>query len=147
MRTDSVRVAGDAQAEAREWVTGRLGREYVPDAPPVYRSRGSAQEAHEAIRPTAVAQEPRAVARFLSRDQLALYRLIWERFLASQMVAAVYDTVSVDIDAGRCLFRAQGQTLRFRGFTAVYVESREEDEPADEDAESAVPPLEAGAPL
>jgi DNA topoisomerase-1 len=147
MRTDSVRVAGDAQAEAREWVTGRLGREYVPDAPPAYRSRGSAQEAHEAIRPTAVAREPRAVARFLTRDQLALYRLIWERFLSSQMVPAVYDTVSVDIEAGRCLFRAQGQTLRFRGFTAVYVESREDDEPAEEDAESAVPPLEAGAAL
>jgi DNA topoisomerase-1 len=144
MRTDSVRVAQDAQTEAREWVTGRLGPEYVPESPPVYRSRGSAQEAHEAIRPTTVGREPRVLASFLSGDQLELYRLIWERFLASQMLPAIYDTVSVDVEAGRCVFRAQGQTLRFKGFTAVYVESREEEEPAEEDAESAVPPLEEG---
>ncbi len=147
MRTDSVRVARDAQDQARAWVTTRLGIEYVPDTPPVYRSRGTAQEAHEAVRPTDVAREPRALPRFLTRDQLALYRLIWERFLASQMVPAVYDTVSADIDAGRCLFRAQGQTLRFKGFTAVYVESREDDGVAEEDAESPVPPLEEGEVL
>src|SRR3989441_5456504 len=83
MRTDAVRVAREAQEEARGWVTARLGGEYVPEAPPVYRSRGSAQEAHEAIRPSDVAREPKLVARFLTRDQQALYRLIWERFLAS----------------------------------------------------------------
>ncbi len=147
MRTDSVRVAREAQEEARVWVEARLGAEYLPETPPVYRSRGSAQEAHEAIRPTDVRREPRDVARYLTRDQLALYRLIWERFLASQMVPAVYDTVAADIEAGRCLFRAQGQTLRFRGFMAVYVESREEEAAADEDAESAVPPLEEGETL
>ncbi len=87
MRTDSVRVAAEAQEEAREWVTGRLGREYLPDAPPTYKAKKSAQEAHEAIRPSSVAREPKAVARFLTKDQLALYRLIWERFLASQMHA------------------------------------------------------------
>src|SRR5438034_3372912 len=74
MRTDSVRVAREAQAEAREWITARLGLDYVPDAPPAYRSRGSAQEAHEAIRPSEVRLEPRSVARFLTKDQLALYR-------------------------------------------------------------------------
>jgi DNA topoisomerase-1 len=147
MRTDSVRVAREAQEEARAWVEARLGAEYLPETPPVYRSRGSAQEAHEAIRPTDVRREPRDVARYLTRDQLALYRLIWERFLASQMVPAVYDTVTADIDAGRCLFRAQGQTLRFRGFMAVYVESREDEAAGDEDAESAVPPLEEGERL
>jgi len=126
MRTDSVRVAREAQAEAREWITARLGLDYVPDAPPAYRSRGSAQEAHEAIRPSEVRLEPRSVAQFLTRDQLALYRLVWERFLASQMMPAVYDTVTADIEAGRCLFRAQGATLRFKGFTAVYEESRED---------------------
>jgi len=148
MRTDSVRVAREAQEEARRWADARLGADYVPQAPPVYRSRGSAQEAHEAIRPTDVARDPRSVARFLTKDQLALYRLVWERFLASQLVPAVYDTVAADILAGRCLFRAQGQTVRFKGFTAVYVESREEDESApDEDAESPVPPLAEGERL
>jgi DNA topoisomerase-1 len=145
MRTDAVRVAPEAQAEAREWVAQRLGREYLPDTPPTYRAKKSAQEAHEAIRPTSVAHEPRAVARFLTRDQLALYRLIWERFLASQMLPAVYDTVTADIEAGQCLFRAQGSTLRFPGFMAVYVESREESVTApEEENESVVPPLEVG---
>src|SRR5881296_3201196 len=148
MRTDSVRVAREAQAEAREWITARLGLDYVPDAPPAYRSRGSAQEAHEAIRPSEVRLEPRSVARFLTRDQLALYRLVWERFLASQMMPAVYDTVTADIEAGRCLFRAQGATLRFKGFTAVYEESREEDDVQPEpDPEGAMPALEEGEVL
>jgi DNA topoisomerase I len=159
MRTDSVRIAGEAQQQARTWATNRLGAEYVPETPPAYRSRGSAQEAHEAIRPTDVEHEPRAIAQFLTRDQLAVYRLIWERFLASQMVPAVYDTVSADIEAipaqgratsneaGRYMFRAQGQTLKFKGFTAVYVESREDDESTDEDAESRVPPMEEGEEL
>jgi DNA topoisomerase-1 len=147
MRTDSVRVAAEAQQEARQWATERIGGEYVPEAPPVYRSRGSAQEAHEAIRPSDVTRDPKSVARFLTKDQLALYRLIWERFMASQLMPAVYDTVAADIAAGHTVFRAQGQTLKFRGFTAVYVESREDDEAADEDAESAIPPLEEGEVL
>ena len=148
MRTDSVRVAREAQDEARGWITARLGREYVPDAPPTYRSRGSAQEAHEAIRPSEVRHDPRSVARFLTKDQLALYRLVWERFVASQMMPAVYDTVAADIEAGRCLFRAQGSTLRFKGFTAVYEESRADDAPpADEEPEGAIPPLAPGETL
>ncbi|MBI2158883.1 MAG: type I DNA topoisomerase, partial [Candidatus Rokubacteria bacterium] len=158
MRTDSVRVAPDAQAEARAWITARVGREYVPDAPPAYRSRGGAQEAHEAIRPSEVRHDPKRVARFLTKDQLALYRLVWERFLASQMMPAVYDTVSADIDATRvsrsggpapvCLFRAQGAVLKFKGFTAVYEESREEDAArGDEDPEGAMPQLEEGEVL
>jgi DNA topoisomerase-1 len=148
MRTDSVRIAAEAQAEARAWATSRLGAEYLPDAPPTYKSRGSAQEAHEAIRPSDVNREPKALARFLTKDQLALYRLIWERFLASQLMPALYDTVAADLVAGPTVFRAQGQTMKFRGFTAVYVESREEDETADdEDAESAIPLLEEGEVL
>jgi DNA topoisomerase I len=148
MRTDAVRVAQEAQAEAREWVTQRLGADYLPDAPPVYRARKAAQEAHEAIRPSSVAREPRELARFLTKDQLALYRVIWERFLASQMKPAVYDTVASDITAGHCLFRAQGSTLKFAGFMAVYVESREETEvPPEEEAESQVPPLDQGEVL
>ncbi|MBI3825459.1 MAG: type I DNA topoisomerase [Candidatus Rokubacteria bacterium] len=147
MRTDSVQVSRDAQAEAREWVTDRLGRDYLPDAPPAYRSRGRAQEAHEAIRPSEVGRDPKAVTRFLTRDQLALYRLIWERFLASQMVPALYDTVAADIEARDTVFRAQGSTLRFKGWTAVYEESREDDAIADEEPETAVPPLEEGEVL
>jgi DNA topoisomerase-1 len=148
MRTDSVRIAAEAQQEARQWATERLGGEYVPDTPPVYKSRGSAQEAHEAIRPSEVARDPKSMARFLTKDQLALYRLIWERFMASQLMPAVYDTVAADITAAQTVFRAQGQALKFKGFTAVYVESREEDDAAaDEDAESAIPPLEEGEVL
>lgn len=147
MRTDSVRVSREAQAEAREWVGARLGEQYLPEAPPVYRSRGGAQEAHEAIRPSDATREPKYIARYLTKDQLALYRLIWERFLASQMMPAVYDTVAADIDAGRCLFRAQGQTLKFKGFMAVYVESREDEAAPDEDAESAMPVLTEGEVL
>jgi len=147
MRTDSVRVSTEAQQEARRWATERIGAEYVPEAPPAYKSRGSAQEAHEAIRPSDVARDPRSVARFLTKDQLGLYRLIWERFMASQLMPAVYDTVAADITAGPTVFRAQGQTMRFKGFTAVYVESREEDDAPDEDAESAVPALEEGEVL
>jgi DNA topoisomerase I len=148
MRTDSVRIAQDAQADARRWATERLGAEYLPDASPTYKSRGSAQEAHEAIRPSDVARDPKSIARFLTKDQLALYRLIWERFLASQLMPAVYDTVSADIVAGDCVFRAQGQTLKFKGFTAVYVESREEDEvSADDEADRAMPALEEGEVL
>jgi DNA topoisomerase-1 len=148
MRTDSTRVAAEAQAEARTWVSARLGDGYLPESPPAYRAKKSAQEAHEAIRPSDVAREPKRLARHLTRDQLALYRLIWERFLASQMRPAVYDTVAVDIAAGECLFRAQGATLRFPGFTAIYVESRDEGgPPAEEDDDVAVPPLEPGETL
>jgi len=148
MRTDAVRISPEAQAEARAWVTERLGRDYLPENPPTYRAKKNAQEAHEAIRPTAVVREPKAIARFLRPDQLALYRLIWERFLASQMLPAVYDTVAADIVAGDCLFRAQGSTLKFQGFMAVYVESREESEAVPEDEnESIVPPLEIGEVL
>jgi DNA topoisomerase I len=147
MRTDSVRVSREAQEQARAWITGRLGGEYVPETPPTYKSRSSAQEAHEAVRPTDVEHEPRAMARFLTRDQLGLYRLIWERFLASQMVAAVYDTVAADIDAATCVFRAQGQTLKFKGFTAVYVESREDDGVGEDESELPVPALTEGEVL
>ncbi len=132
MRTDSVQVAREAQEEARGVISKRFGGEYLPDSPPAYRSRGRAQEAHEAIRPADVARDPRRLARHLTKDQLALYRLIWERFTASQMQPAIYDTVAADIvatgaDAASdpiALFRAQGQTVKFKGFMAVYVESR-----------------------
>lgn len=153
MRTDSVTVAAEAQQQAREYITGRFGADYLPDFPPVYKTRAkSAQEAHEAIRPTSVERTPDSVKAFLSKEQFQLYRLIWARFVASQMAPAEYDTVSADIWAGErqiasekrpYLFRATGSTLRFRGFLAVYEESAEEN--GEEERNSQVPTdLQAG---
>ena len=149
MRTDSPRVAPDAQAEAREVIAARWGLPTLPDRPPVYRARKSAQEAHEAIRPTLVDRGPEELARYLTRDQLALYRLIWGRFLASQMRPALYDTLTVDIAAGAYLFRAVGSHLREPGFMAVYIEATDEDTPPEEpEGEVAgLPPLEPGQRL
>ncbi len=148
MRTDSPRVAADAQALARDVIAARFGAETLPDRPPVYRARKSAQEAHEAIRPTLVDRPPEALARHLTRDQLALYRLVWGRFLASQMRPAVYDTLTVDVAAGPYLWRAQGSALRVPGFMAVYTESADESPTGEEEAEAAgLPPLEVGQRL
>ncbi len=120
MRTDSVRVAESAQHEAREFIARTYGAASVPEAPRVYRSRRSAQDAHEAIRPTAVHRTPERVKPFLRSDQFKVYKLIWERFVASQMSSAVMDTLSVDIAAGAYLFRATGSRVKFAGFLAVY---------------------------
>src|SRR5258708_13975092 len=121
MRMERGGVGGEGQEEAREGVAGRLGKGYMPDATAAYKDKKSAQEAHEAVRPSSVAREPKAVARFLSKDQLALYRIIWERFLASQMRPAVYDTVAADIVAGARLVRAQVAAPRFTRLSPGYV--------------------------
>jgi DNA topoisomerase I len=149
MRTDSPRVAAEAQNAARNVIAARYGSETLPDRPPFYRARKSAQEAHEAIRPTLLDHSPERLARHLSRDQLALYRLIWERFLASQMRPALYDTLTVDVTAGSYLFRALGSALRFPGFMAVYIEAPDESQvAAEEEGEmSGLPPLEVGQRL
>jgi len=140
MRTDSVRVADAALREAREFIAKSFGASYVPDAPRVYRSRRSAQDAHEAIRPTAVHRTPDRVKPFLRSDQFKVYKLIWERFVASQMASAVMDTLSVDIAAGAFLFRATGSRVKFPGFLAVYRDLPENgDEP-----EGWLPELAAG---
>lgn len=146
MRTDSVTVSKEAEMATRNFITQNFGADYVPAQPPVYKTRSkTAQEAHEAIRPTVVARTPQAIKPFLSRDQHRLYELIWKRFVASQMAAAVYDTVTADIGAGEAtvpaekrpyLFRATGSTLVFAGFLALYEESREEN---GEEEESRVP--------
>lgn len=130
MRTDSVSVAAIAQEQAREFIQSAYGPDYIPEKPPVYKTRSkTAQEAHEAIRPTSVERTPGVLKEHLSKDQYRLYKLIWERFVASQMAPAVYDTVSAEIWAGGVmipaedrpyLFRASGSTLTFRGFLAVY---------------------------
>jgi DNA topoisomerase-1 len=152
MRTDSPRVAAEAQAAARDVIAARYGPETLPERPPFYRARKSAQEAHEAIRPTLLDHPPERLARHLSRDQLALYRLVWERFLASQMAPALYDTLTVDVTAGLYLFRALGSALRAPGFMAVYIEAPDESvaSTAPDEIESEVsglPSLEVGQRL
>ena len=145
MRTDSLNVSPLAQAEARDFVTERFGAEYLPAEAPIYKTRAKgAQEAHEAIRPTQVAREPKTIAEFLTRDQLKLYTLVWQRFVASQMAPAVFDTLSVEIlaqgQAQQYMFRVSGSTLKFPGFLALYEEARDEDIAPDEDAEARTMP-------
>ncbi|HOJ77945.1 MAG TPA: type I DNA topoisomerase [Bacillota bacterium] len=129
MRTDSVRVAEEAQVAAREEIKKRFGIDYLPKQAPVYKTKtAGAQEAHEAIRPTNVARHPSTVKPFLSRDQYRLYQLIWDRFIASQMNPAIISTVAVDITTGSYLFRATGSTVKFAGFLEVYQEGKDEEE-------------------
>src|SRR5690606_21888871 len=138
MRTDSTRVSPQAVAEAAELIRGRYGEAY--SAPKTFgKQREGAQDAHEAIRPTSVSRLPDQIKDDLTPDHYRLYRLIWERFMASQMSPAVYDTVTADIRAGGHLFRASGTTLRFAGFTVVYIEGRDDEE---HDDHGALPPLE-----
>ncbi len=149
MRTDSVKISKEAQAAARGYIQAAFGAEYVPEKPPIYKTRSkAAQEAHEAVRPTDVQLTPKRMKEFLTRDQYRLYKLIWERFVASQMSSAVYDTVSVDIYAGDASvpalkrpyqFRAAGSTLRFKGFLALYEEAKSEDAQEKESEDSIVP--------
>lgn len=120
MRTDSTRVANEAASEARAFIEKEYGKEFRPSTPPSFRKGKMAQDAHEAIRPTSVMRTPESVAGNLGRDEARLYTLIWQRFVASQMSAAVYDQTRVDIKAGRCGLRATGQVLTFPGFTKVY---------------------------
>ena len=136
MRTDSTRVSDAALAEVRGFVGEQYGPQYLPEKPVFYRSKKDAQDAHEAIRPTDVARTPESVERFLSRDEFRLYKLIWQRFVASQMTAAVYDQTTIDIEAGRFMFRATGSVLKFDGFLKVYEEGRDE-KAEDEDEEAA----------
>jgi DNA topoisomerase I len=128
IRSDSTRVSNDAQVEVRSYVEEQFGRKYVPEKPPVYTRKKGAQEAHEAVRPTSVERTPQRMKEFLSRDQLRLYRLIWERFVASQMSSAVYDTVTADISAGGHIFRATGSEIKFDGYRKLYVEGRDDEE-------------------
>ena len=150
MRTDSTNVAESAQAGARSVIERRFGREYVPERPPVYtRKAKGAQEAHEAIRPTDPARDPETVRPFLSVPQYRLYRLIWQRFIASQMRNAVFDSTAVDIDAGAVggakpyRFRATGSVIKFTGFLAIYREGRDDDA-IDEMDRDALPELSVG---
>jgi DNA topoisomerase-1 len=144
MRTDSTNVAEQAQQEARQFIGERYGQSFLPPTAPIYptKTRG-AQEAHEAIRPTSVMRQPQAIKEFLNRDQFRLYQLIWQRFTASQMESAVFDTISVDVtgtsDGREYLFRASGSTVKFLGFLVVYEEAKDEDQAAEEEEETRIP--------
>ncbi len=151
MRTDSLNVSPQAQSEAREFVQGRYGKEYIPARAPQYKtSAKGAQEAHEAIRPTSVMREPDRLKKLLSNDQFKLYNLIWQRFVASQMANAVYNTLTVDINAGLTRqdmpyhFRVSGSTIKFKGFLALYEETRDEDTAVDEDEGRILPEMTPG---
>lgn len=129
MRTDSVRLAPEAIEGAREYIKNRYGTPFIPEKEKQYTSKKSAQDAHEAIRPTNLEHPPEKIKKYLTKEQFLLYQLIWQRFLASQMVAAIYDTVSADIATQEeILVRATGSTLKFQGFLAVYEEKQDEEE-------------------
>ncbi len=152
MRTDSFSVAASAAQEAAQYIARRFGPDYVPHKPPVYQQKSSlAQEAHEAIRPTSILREPGQVKRHLTPDQARLYGLIWNRFAASQMTPAVYDSLSVEISCGDAVFRASGRTLKFDGFLKAAEASQEGDADLDAEpasaAEAPIPPLADGERL
>ncbi|MGA2219655.1 MAG: type I DNA topoisomerase, partial [Terracidiphilus sp.] len=140
MRTDSPRVAPEAKVGAREWIRKQLGEKYLPETPNEYRGKKDAQDAHEAIRPTDASRTPESIARYLSDEQLKLYTLIWRRFVASQMMPAVFDVTTAKIAAvsvkdGKTYdFRASGSVLRFDGFLKVYEVSEEKKDDDDESA-------------
>ncbi len=150
MRTDSTRVADEAIVAVREYIAATYGKDALPEQPNVYKSKKDAQDAHEAIRPTTFDLPPDAVAQYLEPDDLKLYRLIWERFLASQMLPAVFDVTQVDVASGIYTLRATGRVMKFPGFLALYQETAEETRAtADDDAPAAdfLPPLAEGEAL
>ncbi len=150
MRTDSNRIAAEAQQAAREFIDRTYGKDFVPEKPPVYKSKASAQEAHEAIRPTYLNNNPEAIKHYLSKDQSSLYKLIWNRFIASQMAPAEIEqtTFEISCDTDRCkgdtIFRATGSVVKFQGFMVLYTEGT--DEILDE-GEALLPALKEGETL
>ncbi len=144
MRTDSLRVADEARDAAREYILKRFGDRYCPENPRIYKAKSGAQDAHEAIRPARAEIEPQKIKARLSSDQYRLYKLIWDRFIASQMSSAELSTVQVDITCGKYLFRSSGYTVRFSGYMAVYEESADGD---DREKSLRLPQINEGATL
>ncbi|MBT5027638.1 MAG: type I DNA topoisomerase [Nitrospinaceae bacterium] len=152
MRTDSVKLSDQALDEVRTFIPEKYGKEYLPAKPNFYKSKKSAQEAHEAIRPTDVQLEPNAIKEHLEKDSFRLYQLIWSRFVSCQMVPAVLDTTQFDITTGKYLFRSNGSILKFAGFMKVYVESNDDEQaegakPSAKGDDRLLPPLEKGETL
>lgn len=144
MRTDSTHIAASAIEEVRAFIKDRFGGESLPDKPNVYKSKKNAQEAHEAVRPTSMNYPPETVSKYLGKDEQRLYDLIWKRFVASQMMPAVFDQTGFDIEAGRFLLRATGQVLKFPGFIAVYLEGEDDAREKDEEENPTLPDLTEG---
>ncbi len=151
MRTDSTRVSNDALAEVRELIGKDFGPAFLPESPNFFKSKKSAQDAHEAIRPTSVARHPDAIRQYLKDDQYKVYKLIWQRFVASQMMPAVFDQTTVEIDAKRgddaFRFRVTGSVVEAEGFLKVYEESKETRDEEDEALKHKLPPLVVGQKL
>ena len=152
MRTDSTRVSDDAIADARMYIGERYGREFLPDSPNIYRSKKDAQDAHEAIRPTSMAYSPEVVEKHLAEDEMKLYRLIWNRFVASQMVPALFDQTTIDVSAkgkngADHTFRTTGSVLKFDGFLKVYQEGKDQSDEEDEELKHRLPVVVEGETL
>jgi len=152
MRTDSTRVSADALTEVRELIGQRYGTQYLPEAPNFYKSKKDAQDAHEAIRPTAAMRTPDELQGLLAEDEWKLYRLIWMRFVASQMMPALFDQTTIEVmaagkDASRYLFRATGSVPKFDGFLAVYEEGKDQKDEDDEELKHRLPLVAAGEAL
>jgi DNA topoisomerase-1 len=150
MRSDSVRVSDTALGEVRVFIGREYGDNYLPEKPNFYKGKKAAQDAHEAIRPTDPNRTPEVMAKYLGDDELKLYRLIWQRFIASQMTPAVFDQTTIDIKAGRFMFRSTGSIQKFDGFLKVYQEGRDEkpaDDADDNDEERSLPPVQEGDSL
>jgi DNA topoisomerase-1 len=151
MRTDSTRVSNDALAEVREYISKEYGAPYLPPTPNAYKEKKEAQAAHEAIRPSSVVRHPDLIKQYLKEDEYKVYKLIWQRFVASQITPAVFDQTSVDIDAKAKAetfwFRVTGSVLKFDGFLKVYEESKDSKDEEDEELKNKLPPLEPGQKL
>ena len=147
MRTDSTRVSGGALDEVRAWISGNFGDAYLPGSANFYRSKKGAQDAHEAIRPTSADRTPESMAKYLDDDALKLYRLIWQRFVASQMTPAIFDQTTIEIKAGDYEFRATGSVPKFDGFLKVYEESKDTKDDEDDELGRRLPMVRAGENL
>jgi DNA topoisomerase-1 len=152
MRTDSTRVSQDALDEVRAFVNERYGKDYLPEKPNTFKSKKDAQDAHEAIRPTSALRTPESVEKFLDEDALKLYRLIWMRFIASQMTPAIFDQTTIDVDAkgkdgANYLFRATGSVQKFDGFLRVYEESKDQKDEEDDELKTKLPVVTEGETL
>ena len=142
MRTDSVRISSEAQNAARKFIADNYGKEYLPEKPNFYKTKSDAQDAHEAIRPIDVNKTPDSVKNILDKNQYKLYKLIYERFIASQMNEAIYNSVAIDVAAGEYVLKTSGKTLTFKGYTAVYDDTKKDED--DESGNSLIPPLTEG---
>lgn len=144
IRTDSTRISTEAQNETRTFIKDKYGSKYVPEEVRVYKNKSASQDAHEAIRPTYVTMDPDSIKESLSNDQYKLYKLVWERFVASQMASAVYDTMTVDISASKYIFKANGSKVKFAGYMVVYIEGKDDE---SEDGDANLPELSEGEEL